>query len=361
MLKKLKQAALGGLKALGVYTMAQDSHWRRKRLLILAYHGFSLDDEHLWDPELFMHPDYFRARLQLLKKYGCTVLPLGEAVRRLFADDLPERSVVLTFDDGYYDFYKQTHSILQEFNFPATVYITTFYVDYNRPVLDSICSYLLWKGRQSTLDMRQITGQDKKIDLSVDAARATAYDNIIRFARQQNHSVEEKDVLAVNLARQLRIDYDALCAKRILHLLSPEEIRHLAAKGVDIQLHTHRHRVPLNRELFYREIEENRDYIQKITGEPALHFCYPTGIFDDAFLPWLQDLGVVSGTTCEPGFASCDSHPLLLPRLVDTTQLSPIEFEGWLTGVAASLPRRRKTYNPGASESEERSVVSVHG
>src|SRR5262245_18476069 len=116
MLKKLQKAALGGLKALGVYTMAQDSHWRRNRLLILAYHGFSLDDEHLWDPARFMHPDDFRARLQLLKNYGCTVLPLGEAVRRLYASDLPERSIVLTFDDGYYDFYKQTHAILQEFN-----------------------------------------------------------------------------------------------------------------------------------------------------------------------------------------------------------------------------------------------------
>ena len=361
MLKKLKQTTLGGLKALGAYSIAQASQWRRKRLLILAYHGFSLEDEHLWDPALFMHLDYFRARLQLLKKYGCTVLPLGEAVRRLYADDLPENSVALTFDDGYYNFYNQALPILKEFNFPATVYVTTFYVHYNRPVLDSLCSYLLWKGRKSTLDLRTLIGQDEKIDLSADAARAAAYDNIIRFARQQKLSAEEKDALAVNLASQLNIDYDALCAKRILHLLTPDEIKQLAAEGVDIQLHTHRHRVPLNRELFYREIEENRRYLQRITGSPAQHFCYPTGIFDDAFFPWLEDLDVISATTCEPGFASSNSHALLLPRLVDTTQLSPIEFEGWLTGMAAALPRRRKTYNPGASVYEERGTVSMHG
>jgi hypothetical protein len=82
-----------------------------------------------------------------------------------------------------------------------------------------------------------------------------------------------------------------------------------------------------------------------MTGGTATHFCYPSGIFSDAFLPWLQGLNVVSATTCEPGFATRNSHPLLLPRLVDHTLLSPIEFEGWLSGVSASLPRRRKIYN----------------
>jgi hypothetical protein len=31
----------------------------------------------------------------------------------------------------------------------------------------------------------------------------------------------------------------------------------------------------------------------------------------------------------------------LLPRLIDTVSLSDVEFEGWLTGASAFLPRRR--------------------
>ncbi len=350
MLKKLKQAALGGLKTSGVFTLVQESKWRRDRLLILAYHGFSLEDEHQWNPDLFMSPDYFRIRLQILKKFGCAVLPLGEAIERLYANDLPENSVALTFDDGYYDFYKQAHPILKEFNFPATLYLTTFYVHYNRPALDAICSYLLWKGRDATLDLREVTGQGGKLDLSSDAARTTVYDYLVGFARQHKLSAEEKDALAAKLSRQLKIDYEALCAKRILHLLTPDEVGQLAAEGVDIQMHTHRHRSPLNRELFYREIEENRNNIQEMTGSSATHFCYPSGIFSDAFLPWLEDLNVVSATTCEPGFVSRSSHRLLLPRVVDHTLLSPIEFEGWLTGASAVLPRRRMIYNPPLKE-----------
>lgn len=337
--------------------------------MIIAYHGISLEDEHLWDPALFMQPDYFRARIELLNKRRCAVLPLDEAIRRLYANDLPENCVALTFDDGYYGFYKVAYPILKEFNFPATVYLTTFYVQYNRPIFDAVCSYLLWKGGRTALDLREITGQDGKLDISRDATRNAARDYLIGFARQRKLQAEEKDSLAARLACQLRIDYDALCAKRMLSLLNPEEVRQLADEGIDIQLHTHRHRSPCNRQLFGLEVEENWTNILKMTGQmtermtgrQARHFCYPSGIFNDDLRAWLTEMRIVSATTCDPGLASHNSNPLSLPRLVDTTNLSTIEFEGWLTGVAAALPRRRRTYNRGVREYEMRLDVSVHG
>jgi len=360
MLKSLKRAALKSLKTGGLFSLIKHSKWRQERLLIIAYHGISLEDEHEWDPELFMHPEIFRDRMQMLKNLGCTVLPFGEAIRRLYNNDLPENCVALTFDDGYYDFYKVVLPILKEFEFPATVYLTTYYVQYNRPVLDSVCSYLLWKAGNTTLDLMKLTGKNSKIYLSCADARDSVNNHLLEFAQQNNFSAEEKDHLAAELARQLKIDYDALCAKRILHLLNPEEVRHLGAEGIDIQLHTHRHRSPLNSQLFRREIVDNRKSIEQMTGSTATHFCYPSGNFDQTLFPWLEELNVVSATTCDPGFASRTSNPLLLPRLVDTSTLSPIEFEGWLAGVSAALPRRHKTYNMGVTALEENSVVRSH-
>ena len=117
MLKKLKQGTLGTLQTSGVFRLVENSRWRQNRLLILAYHGISLDDEHQWDPSLYMTPDCFRRRMQLLKDSNCTVLPLAEAVHSLYQQDLPERCVALTFDDGTYDFYKEARPILREFDF----------------------------------------------------------------------------------------------------------------------------------------------------------------------------------------------------------------------------------------------------
>ncbi len=171
---------------------------------------------------------------------------------------------------------------------------------------------------------------------------------ILRFADEKTLCAEEKDALAASLAEQLSVDYGNLCEKRILHLMQPDEIRTLATDGVDIQLHTHRHRTPMNRELFLREIEDNRQSIHQMTGKLPSHFCYPSGVWDHTFLPWLKEAGIESATTCEFGLASRSSNRLLLPRLVDVSALSPIEFESWLTGISVALPRRRERTNKAA-------------
>jgi len=339
-LKKFKQAALKSLKTAGVSTLVHNSRWRRQRLLILAYHGISLSDEHLWNGSQFISADLLRTRLELLKKSKCAVLPLGEAVERLYANDLPDRAVAITFDDGTSDFHRRAFPLIQEFGFPVTLYLTTFYSYYQRPVFDLMCSYLLWKGRNTTLDLSKITGRDLRMDLSNFALQEAARREIQAFVREQKLSADEKDALAASLAAHLDVDYDALLEQRIMHNLTADEVGQLAAGGIDVQLHTHRHRTPVDRQLFLREIEDNRKIIQEMTGKFPTHFCYPSGVCDLRFLPWLREAGVVSATTCELGFASRSSNQLLLPRFLDNTTLSSIEFESWLTGISAALPRR---------------------
>ena len=341
MLKRLKQRTLSSLKATGTFRLVHASKWRRQRLLILAYHGISLDDEHLWDGSQFMPKEIFRARLGLIKKSGCTVLPLTEALRRLYAGDLPEKSVAITFDDGTYDFYCQAYPLLREFEYPATLYLTTFYSQFQRPVFDVACSYLLWKESKRTLDLKTVIGLDARFDLTSEQSRAEALNHVIRFAGEQRLSAEVRDELIASMAKNLDVDYDAFVASRILQLLRPDEVKTLAADGIDVQLHTHRHRTPQDRDLFLREIEDNRSSIREMTGISPSHLCYPSGVWDSKFLPWLKEAGIQSATTCEFGLASRGSNPLLLPRLLDVSALSPIEFESWLSGIAVALPRRR--------------------
>src|SRR6266550_3528692 len=341
MLKKFKQAALKSLKTAGVSTLVHNSRWRRQRLLILAYHGISLTDEHLWNGSQFMPADVFRNRLTQLKRSNSTVLTLGEAVERLYANDLPDRAVALTFDDGLSDFYRRAFPLIREFDVPVTLYLTTFYTRYQRPVFDLMCSYLLWKGRSKVLDLKKFTGQDFKTSLQQLDSREAALAQIRDFARAQKLSASQKDALAASLAAQLDVDYDALLDQRVMHNLTADEVSKVNDGGIDVQLHTHRHRTPMDRELFLKEIEDNRKSIREMTGTNPTHFCYPSGVYDLRFLPWLRAAGIISATTCESGFASRSSNELLLPRFLDNATLSPIEFESWLTGVSAALPQRR--------------------
>jgi peptidoglycan/xylan/chitin deacetylase (PgdA/CDA1 family) len=341
MLKAIKQTTLKSLKSIGVSTAVHNSRWRHRRLLILAYHGVSLTDEHRFNGSLFIPAELLRSRFEILKRSKSAVLPLAEGIARLYANDLPERAVVVTFDDGLSDFYRRAFPIIKEFDIPVTLYLTTFYSHYQRPVFDLMCAYLLWKGRNKILNLKQFTVDDLQLDLDRSNSRGTALQQIHTFARVSKLSADEKDAFAASLAKHLDVDYDKLLTERVMHNLTSDEVSKLADGGIDIQLHTHRHRTPLERDLFVREIEENRASIFAMTGKSPNHFCYPSGNYDLRFLPWLQELGVSSGTTCDQGFAASASNRLLLPRFLDTSNLSPIEFESWLSGISAVLPQRR--------------------
>jgi hypothetical protein len=152
---KLRRTAtsvlLGAMKSVGAFSRSACSEQRRRRLLILCYHGLSIDDEHEWQPKLFITPEGFRQRLQALREMGANVLPLGDAVAHLHAGTLPSSSVVITFDDGFYDFAKFGVPLLSEYHMPATLYLTTHYCDYRLPVVNLALDYVLWKSKQDSV------------------------------------------------------------------------------------------------------------------------------------------------------------------------------------------------------------------
>ena len=270
--------------------------------------------------------------------------PLADALNRMYDQDLPPRSVAITFDDGTYDFYKQAYPLLKAFGFPATVYQSTYYSDYPRPVFNLICGYMLWKRGGILPGRGRELGLDVLMDLRTDASQRVVVDALLLKAQKEGLNGQQKDELARRLANFLGIDYDEILSKRILHLMNAQEIAELAAAGVDFQLHTHRHRTPDDTRLFQKEIQDNRESLQRITGSVAVHFCYPSGVYKQEFLPWLQAENVVSATTCDVGFASSRDSKLLLPRYVDTSYRTGLEFESWVTGVG-HLVRRRRTIN----------------
>ena len=341
MLRKVKLATIRVLHGSGVFELVANSRWRRERLLILCYHGTSLEDEHLWRPALYMRPELLRERLTALKQGRYAVLPLDEALHRLRAGTLPARSVALTFDDGTYDFYRQAHPILQEFGVPATVYLTTYYALCERPIFNLICSYMLWKRRGQVLSDAPEIGLEGPLDLRTEAGRHQVVRRLIERAEREDLTGVQKDDLAARLGHFLGIDYAALKAKRILQLMNVNEVRELAGHGVDFQLHTHRHRTPEDRALFSGEIRENRQHIHELVSSDPVHFCYPGGVHQPAFLPWLRDEQVVSATTCDAGLCTRETESLLLPRFVDNQSRSQLEFESWTAGVGDLLAFRR--------------------
>lgn len=96
---------------------------------ILMYHSVSETPPRA-TRRLSVHPDAFEAQVATLVRQGFTTLTFEQLGAALDArTPLPERSVVLTFDDGYADFHEHALPRLESRGLTATVFVTTGWLD----------------------------------------------------------------------------------------------------------------------------------------------------------------------------------------------------------------------------------------
>lgn len=345
-----------GLFRIGRYLQRNSS-----KLLVLCYHGISKEDEHQWRPALYMPRNLFRQRLQTLRKFGYQVLPLSVALERLYTHNLNGPTAVITFDDGWHDFYSEAWPELRSFEYPATVYQTTYYSLYGRPVFDTACSYLLWKGMGRTLKDAKITGTASEVKIDSLQTINHISSNLRTRLRTAGSSAEDKDRLLGRIAEHLHIDFERIFASRLLHLMNTSEMREVSKHGIDVQLHTHRHQLPVKKQDFLDEIKSNRDLIEAATGKTADHFCYPNGDYRPELPGWLKEASVLSATTCEPGIVSKNSEPLRLPRVTDSATVSQARFESWLSGVGLLVNTCKRKVSFFAGYSRRHSTFQAQG
>lgn len=338
--RRVRHMALDGLRTIGAFQYIAESTWRRRRLLILCYHGVSIQDEHEWDPQLFVSPSFLRRRFEILRRTGCNVLPLGKAVQSLKSNSLPPRSVVLTFDDGFHNFYTAAVPLLEEYGYPATNYISSYYCVHQRPILQLALRYLLWRASTRVLKAGTLPRQSDQVNLDIGREAQLLYENLLDQVRNIPHERGEQQAWLRDISDRLGVSWERIEKDRLFHLMTADELADIAARGFDIQLHTHRHRTPRDKQMFCSEVSENRLFLEQQTKRPTLHFCYPSGDVDQLFLPWLREMGVETATTGVAGLACRKSDTLLLPRYVDTMIQTETVFESWLSGASEIMRRR---------------------
>lgn len=116
----------------GVWRIRQHlkRQWIRfhKRAIILLYHRVAEIDS---DPQLLcVSPRTFEEHLRILR-HNYHPLPLQALSHNDVLSDLPERAVIITFDDGYADNLHQAGPLLKKYDIPATIFVTTGLLDYD--------------------------------------------------------------------------------------------------------------------------------------------------------------------------------------------------------------------------------------
>jgi peptidoglycan/xylan/chitin deacetylase (PgdA/CDA1 family) len=99
---------------------------------VMMYHDILPEKEVFFD----VTPEEFEADLQLIRDNGLTPISMDQLVNHLRTGlPLPEKPILLTFDDGYIGHYEHVLPLLREYGYPGLFSIYTFKVgrDHGRP------------------------------------------------------------------------------------------------------------------------------------------------------------------------------------------------------------------------------------
>lgn len=109
-----------------VFLMAVPSSYAAVSVPVLTYHyiGGNPNPADTQRDALSVLPDRFDAQMQQLVDLGYTPISLAQLPASL-AGNGPPKPVLLTFDDGYIDFYYNAYPILKKYNFHAVSFIPT--------------------------------------------------------------------------------------------------------------------------------------------------------------------------------------------------------------------------------------------
>lgn len=147
---------------------------------ILLYHSVS-DDPAPWIRRHCISPDVFSRHVEAILRSGRTALSVAEYARLLEAGGaLPDRPVVITFDDGLADFQEHALPALLRAGLPVTLFVTTGFLErppdgraVNRPPGPWLAPTALLELQAMGVEIGAHTHSHPQLDtLAVDAARS---------------------------------------------------------------------------------------------------------------------------------------------------------------------------------------------
>ena len=306
---------------------------------ILCYHGLWLGDDTFRGDSMFMMQKTFVRRLALLRREGYPTIALGDAIAALQGRGpmLPPAAVVITIDDGWASTYLGMLPALERHGMPATLFCDSEQLMRRGPVAHVMARY--FDRIASTMPHASRQGS---VDVAAAASRAIATDSA--------RSYDERYAATEKLAAALGLDMAVYLSRRAFDYMTPEELRDAAGRGLDVQLHAHRHTLgDMSRAVIEDEISTNRQVLGDLLGHAPIdfkHFCYPSGVATPAAAGILASLGIESATTTQQGIARPGTAMHLLPRLLDGENLSEIEFEAEVSGFGSWLRRGRHLVRP---------------
>lgn len=299
-------------------------------LYISMYH-YTRDLKHSRYPEIKgLDVNLFREQIAFMKS-NFNIVTMEQVLEAISTKEkLPEKALLLTFDDGYADNYNVALPILEEYGvqgsffIPGKTFMTHQLLDVNKIhyVLASANIYNLVEDLKKEMDYYR--GQEFQYasteELFAKYAVASRFDiKETVFVKQMLQTVLPEKLRNI-ISSKLFAKYVGVTEEQLAYELymSEEQIRTMKRHGMFIGIHGYDHywlgNLPV--EQMESDISLALDALDEFVDRKQWVMNYPYGNYNKDVLAYISKQGACLGLTTEVRLADIDKdNPLELPRL----------------------------------------------
>jgi peptidoglycan/xylan/chitin deacetylase (PgdA/CDA1 family) len=278
----------------------------RDEITVLAYHRvLDVEDEagYPFDPELISASSGdFAWQMAYIRKHY-TPITFARLLDCLDGKDrLPPRPIIVTFDDGFDDNYLNAFPVLEALGVPATIFVSTGYVDQPRTFWFDWLYYLYNMAAASSDE--SLNFADTSYSLSREPARRQEITAALySHAKRLPDAVLRSEIAA--LEKRLGVSYPANGFARS-RPLTWEQVREMASRGIEFGSHTVTHPILTNlgETQLREELAVSKARLEQETGRPVDVIAYPVGYefaFNDNVIEEVRKAGYRLGACYLPG------------------------------------------------------------
>lgn len=283
---------------------------------IFAYHRVVADIEKAERDAIYgivISTATFRKHCELLRQHY-HVVSLETAMKHTGEHnkhDLP--TAVITFDDGYVDFYEEAFPVLRDMGLPATVFLPTDYIGQEKPLAHDRIYWLL----KLALDRSVPMGAALRVAGVADAVAAefSGHGDLLTLTDKLVYLPNElREKAITEMERELGDGFDEYPNE--YQLMTWEMVREMSRSGIDFGGHTANHVIlPLeNGSVADTEIHRCKEVLDSRLGKPVVSFAYPNGEYNEAIRQVTANAGFTVAVTTRTRINKAGDDLLTLGR-----------------------------------------------
>ncbi len=288
----------------------------KKGIQILLYHRVA---DVASDPQqLCVSKKNFHSQINHIKQ-NYEIIKLSDIKGILKNNHIPKNGLIITFDDGYEDNFKNAKPILEEFNVPATFFITSGFIGINKEFYQETLNRIFFLEKKIPSKLK-ISIDNKTFiyeNLFNEENRKKAYRNIHFTLRGKNSLVRRKAIKELlkwsKIVDKPDDDYKnlnetqlKLLAKNHSFEIGAHSVNHIPLSSLSIQ--------EQKEEISYSKIE-----LEKIIEEKISVFAYPYGTkedYNDDTLKIMSQSDFTLSCANYPGIVKSNTNIYEIPRIV---------------------------------------------